>query len=110
MRRWGSRSLDVRATLDPRLRKWCDRVLHEVADISLIYGYRDRELQNTLYENGLSTLKYPDSKHNKRPAKAVDLQPYPRPGNDIKLAGALGWIAGRGQLIADELGINLAGS
>lgn len=107
MRQWGNKSLAVYNTLDPRLQQWCDLVLLDVTDISLLYGYRDRELQNTLFENGLSELRFPDSKHNHNPSLAVDLQPYPRPLHDNKLWGALGYIAGRGRVIANDLKITL---
>lgn len=106
-RSWGTKSHRVYNTLDPRLQQWCDSMLHTVADISLIYGYRDRETQNTMFENGYSKLRFPDSKHNRKPSLAVDLQPYPRPLHDNKLWGALGYLAGRGQIIAHEQGIIL---
>jgi len=107
MRSWGNKSHKVYHTLDPRLQAWCNRMLHEVTDISLLYGYRDRELQQTMFEAGNSKLRYPDSKHNHKPSLAVDLQPYPRPLHDNKLWGALGYLAGRGEKIAAELGITL---
>ena len=58
MRTWGRHSKTVYNSLDPRLQTWCDRLLHEVADVSLISGYRTREEQTTLFENNLSKLRY----------------------------------------------------
>ena len=107
MRQWGSKSRKVYETLDPRLQQWCDIMLRDVADISLTYGYRDRETQNGLFENGYSKLRFPDSKHNHKPSLAVDLQPYPRPLKANKLWGALGYLAGRGHQVAEDLGIEL---
>lgn len=107
MRQWSWRSLKVYNEIDPRLQQWCDRVLHEVMDVSLLSGYRDRESQNGKFENGLSTLRYPLSKHNRKPSLAVDLQPYPRPIYVPKLWGSLGYIAGRGETIARELGFRI---
>jgi len=107
VRQWGSRSLEVFETLDPRLQAWCDIMLQDVADISLVYGYRNEELQTILFDNDLSQLRFPDSKHNRKPSLAVDLQPYPRPLKDNKLWGALGYLAGRGVSVAEELGITL---
>ena len=104
---WGNKSRKVYETLDPRLQVWCDRMLHDVSDISLLVGYRDREAQNGLFENGFSKLRFPDSRHNRRPSLAVDLQPYPRPLHTSKLWGALGYLAGRGHTIAEELGFDL---
>ncbi len=46
-------------------------------DFSCIWGYRDRETQNTMYENGASQLRYPDSWHNRQPSRAFDVIPYP---------------------------------
>ncbi len=106
-RKWGTSSTRVYNTLHPHLRVWCDLMLLNVADISLLYGYRDREAQNTMFENGHSKLRFPDSKHNRKPSLAVDLQPYPRPLHATKLWGALGYLAGRGEILAEELGITL---
>lgn len=107
MRQWGSRSLKVRSTLEPKLQRICDRLLAEVADISLISGHRGEEEQNTLFAEGKSTLEYPQSKHNSYPSMAVDLQPYPYPTSERKLWGALGWIAGNAVRIAREEGATL---
>ncbi len=103
-RSWGRQSLKVYNTLDPTLQRIMDRVLREVADISLFSGYRGLEEQNALHEKGLSTLRYPDSKHNSKPSLAVDYQPYPRPMRETKLWGSLGYISGRAMAIALEEG------
>lgn len=104
---WGSNSTRVLVTLDPRLQEWVTRVRDEVTDISLLAGYRSEEVQNQLYDSGMSKLRYPRSKHNTYPSLAVDLQPYPRPSKETKLWGALGYIAGRGEWIANDMGIVL---
>jgi hypothetical protein len=83
------------------------RVRDEIADISLLYGYRDRETQNTMFENKLTKLRYPHSKHNRKPSLAVDFQPHPRPTHKPKLWAALGYIAGRAVAIGDEEGVQL---
>jgi hypothetical protein len=44
--------------------------------------------QNAAFESGNSTLKYPLSKHNKKPALAIDIIPYP-----------LGWKASDEQFV-----------
>jgi len=103
---WGRKSKRVLKELDPRLQTLMTRVRDEVADISLISGHRDCDEQNTLFEVGASTLRWPDSKHNKRPALAVDFQPAPYPVNE-KLWGALGYAAGRAFGIAAEMGIKI---
>jgi len=106
MNRWGTKSKRVLATLDPRLQVVMNELLLLV-DVSLISGYRDREEQNTLFENGLSKARYPDSKHNRRPSLAVDLQPAPYPVSEKELWAALGLIAGLSIMIASNHGWTL---
>jgi len=60
-----------------------------------------------MFDNGVSTLRWPDSKHNRKPSRAVDLQPYPYPDYDPKLWGALGYIAGRAFALAQQEGIRI---
>lgn len=50
----------------------------QVIDFAVIEGYRPEFEQNSAYELGNSTLKYPDSKHNKKPAEAIDIIPFVR--------------------------------
>jgi len=78
MSHWGPRSRVVYATLHPELQLLCDTVL-QYHDCSLIWGSRDEEEQNDLYERKLTRLKYPFSRHNKVPSSAVDKVPYVRP-------------------------------
>lgn len=106
-RTWSPRSQRVYDTLDPRLQRLVTRIRDEVADISLVMGYRGEELQNALFDDGFSTLRYPDSKHNQDPSIAVDLQPYPYPEHEPKAWGALGYIAGRAYGIAQEEGFSI---
>ena len=106
MNKWGPRSLEVRETLDPRLKLIVDELLLWV-DVSLIYGYRGQELQNSLFAKGKSKLQYPASKHNHWPSLAVDLQPYPYPDNENDLRAALGYIAGLAMMIAAKHGVTL---
>lgn len=107
MRKWSKNSKRIYDQLDGRLQRLVTRIRDEVTDISLTYGYRDRETQNTMYENGVTKVKYPNSKHNRKPAIAVDLQPYPYPEYEPKLWGALGYIAGHAHRIAAEEGFDI---
>lgn len=107
MRKWGDRSSKVRASLDKRLQKVMDRVLEEVADLTLISGYRSEEEQNNLFATGKSQLEFPQSKHNRYPAVAVDFQPYPYPKRDVKLWASLAYIAAHAIAIGWEEGIVL---
>lgn len=107
MRTWGPKSARIITELDPRLQILVTRIRDEVADISLVYGYRGPDEQNEMYARGSSTKKWPDSLHNKRPALAVDLQPHPYPKSECKLWGALGYIAGRAHDIATQEGFTI---
>lgn len=65
--------------LDPRLQ----RVLLYIKDVlqidhAIIQGYRGEEDQNAAFASGASQLRYPQSKHNRIPAAAVDVIPYIR--------------------------------
>lgn len=48
-------------------------------DCTILDGFRDETTQNHHYDTGQSKTKWPDSKHNVRPSKAVDAAPYPIP-------------------------------
>ena len=45
-------------------------------DNTILCGYRQKKAQNQAFDDGLSQVKYPDSKHNKQPSMAVDAGPY----------------------------------
>lgn len=107
MRKWGTKSQRIYGELHPDLQLICTYILHEVADISLVYGHRGRTDQNLMFENGFSKLRFPDSKHNKKPSRAVDLQPYPLPEYEPKVWAALGYIAGRAKGFALSRGIQI---
>ena len=49
----------------------------KIVDCTVIWGYRDKQQQNDLYERGFSQRKFPKSKHNVYPAKAIDVAPFP---------------------------------
>lgn len=56
------------------------RLFNEVVkhfDCTIVCGHRGETAQTEAYEAGLSTLQWPDSKHNKMPSMAVDVWPYP---------------------------------
>lgn len=104
--RFSAASRSRLAHLDPRLQRVVSLLL-EYVDVTIVTSYRGAEEQNRLYREGRTKLKYPRSKHNQRPAKAVDLQPYPYPRNENDLRAALGYIAGLAMRIADEDGVRL---
>lgn len=107
MRKWGTRSKEVYDELDPRLQHYLDRVLVEVADISLTCGHRPQAEQNEAYYSKpqRSKLRWPDGKHNKLPSTAVDFRPYPSPDRPEKLWASLAYVAGRIIQMAAEDGV-----
>jgi peptidoglycan L-alanyl-D-glutamate endopeptidase CwlK len=107
MRTWGSRSFQVYEELDSRLQWVFDRVLRDVADVSLIEGHRNAERQNKMFDEGRSKLRWPDGNHNAYPSLAVDFQPYPTPKHDTVLWASLAYVAGAAIQIAKQKGITL---
>lgn len=51
---------------------------------TILCGYRGRDEQNKAFEEGKSKLKFPRSYHNRKPALAVDVAPYPIDWKDTK--------------------------
>lgn len=107
MRQWGKSSKRHLDTVDRALQRVMNRVLQEVADVSITCGYRDEATQNLLYIEGKSKVIYPNSKHNIQPSRAIDFLPYPAPTSEKKLWAALGYIAGRAIEIGKEEGVVL---
>ncbi len=73
----------------------CDEKLQRIAYVlirgygaTVICGHRNKEKQTSAYEQGFSEKKFPNSKHNSKPSKAMDI--IPDDG---------GWKAGREQFI-----------
>lgn len=59
------------------LRTVCQLALSKgIIDFSIICGFRGQEEQDSLFKKGLSTVKYPESKHNVSPSRAVDVYPW----------------------------------
>lgn len=56
----------------------------EIFDFTILETHRNKAKQNKYYNNGKSKLKYPQSKHNTLPSKAVDIAPYPIDWNNEK--------------------------
>ena len=76
MPRFGRASRRNLATCDKRLQKVLNEVIKHV-DCSVLEGYRDKERQNKLYDEGKTKVKYPEGRHNCNPSFAVDVARYP---------------------------------
>jgi hypothetical protein len=75
---FGKKSTNLLNTCDDR---WI-KILQEVVkyyDCTIITGHRGKEEQNKKYDEGISELRWPNSKHNTYPSLAVDVAPWPIP-------------------------------
>ena len=61
----------------------CNEVI-VIYDMSVICGRRDQEAQDKAYFDNFSDKMWPNSKHNSKPSRAVDLYPYPIDTEDIE--------------------------
>ena len=76
MPRYSKKSKERLASCDKRLQRVFKEVIKYV-DCSILEGYRNKERQNKLYDEGRTKVKYPNGRHNISPSKAVDVTPYP---------------------------------
>ncbi|HDY89413.1 MAG TPA: M15 family peptidase [bacterium] len=90
-------------TCREELQRICRSVI-QYYDFAVIHGYRGRVIQNELYRQGFSKLKFPKSYHNKKLSEAVDLAPYPIDWRDTRRFDIL---AGRMLETADMMGLTL---
>ena len=73
---FGTESLARLSTCDERLQKVLKELI-KYFDIKILEGHRGKELQDKAFAEGKSKLKFPQSKHNSNPSKAVDIVPWP---------------------------------
>ena len=83
MANFGRRSLLALSTCDPRWDEIMNVVIKSV-DCSVLEGHRGAKAQDDLFNFGRSKVKYPNSKHNELPSKALDSVPFPIDWNDIE--------------------------
>jgi peptidoglycan L-alanyl-D-glutamate endopeptidase CwlK len=79
---FGKLSLERLATCDPRLQDIAHAAIKRT-DFSVACGYRGEQEQNEAFARGFSKLRFPESKHNIKPSKAMDLVPFPVNWKDI---------------------------
>jgi len=83
------------------------KVFREVVkhvDCTVMCGHRNEADQNRAHHEGRSKLKFPQGKHNKLPAKAADVAPYPIDWNDKR---RFDFFAGFVQGVASQMGIKI---
>lgn len=78
MFQWGKGSLRHRDGLHLVLQALFDETLRlSPFDLSITDSHRGQLAQDKAFADGASKLRYPDSKHNEKPARAGHLDPYP---------------------------------
>ena len=63
------------STCHPNLILLMNEVIKHV-DIAITCGYRDQVDQDKAFNDGLSKLRFPRSKHNSKPSHAIDFVPF----------------------------------
>jgi len=91
------------ATCDVRLQAILKEAIRHV-DFTIMCGFRGPDEQEDAYRTGRSKVRWPNSKHNRRPSVAVDLAPFPVDWTDTaRFARLAGYI----ERIAHEQGVKL---
>ena len=103
MAKFGKRSKERLATCDEKLQKIFNEVIKHV-DCSVLEGHRSGERHNKRYDEGKTTVRYPNGRHNANPSRAVDVVPYPIDWHDRERFHLFaGFVIG----IAQSMGIKL---
>lgn len=76
MPKFSKASLNELNSCDPVLQQIFNEVIKRF-DCKVICGHRTERDQNEAFEKGFSKVKFPNSKHNTMPSKAIDCVPYP---------------------------------
>jgi peptidoglycan L-alanyl-D-glutamate endopeptidase CwlK len=103
MAKFGKKSLEKLKDADSKLQLILKGAI-QIYDFTILQTHRGEKEQNKYYKQGKSKLKYPESKHNQYPSKAVDIAPYPIDWNDRK---RFYYLAGLIKGVADNNGIKI---
>jgi len=88
------------------LRKLFNEII-KTFDCSIICGFRSKVAQDYAFKEGLSTKKWPDSKHNASPSMAIDAAPYIEGVGPSWQDRRIYYFAGYVKRIAEEMGIKI---
>ena len=80
---FSQKSADKLSTCDKRLQDLFNAVI-KYRDCTILEGHRNQSLQDKAYADGNSKVKWPNSRHNTSPSKAVDVMPYPIDWDDME--------------------------
>jgi len=103
MPKFSLKSLQRLSTCDNNLQALFTEVIKEV-DCTIICGFRGEAEQELAWKNGNSQIRWPNSKHNCSPSRAVDVCPYPIDWKDIKRFKDFAKVV---QAKAEEMGIDV---
>jgi peptidoglycan L-alanyl-D-glutamate endopeptidase CwlK len=81
--KFGKKSLDRLDEVHEDLQKIAHKLIERM-DVTVLCGYRGKEEQEQAFINGNSKLRFPHSKHNKKPSLAMDIAPFPIDWKDMK--------------------------
>ncbi len=112
----GKTSLERLGTCHPDLQKLVcdvaqridegDLVTAGIADITVLCGFRGEAEQNEAFGKGRSRLRWPDSWHNRSPARAVDIAPYPVDwGDEESFLVLRGYVLARAAALGIKIGV-----
>ncbi len=76
MFKYGKTSKARLATCHPEIQRLCNSLIKDY-DVTILCGHRGKEAQNKAFNEGRSTITYPNGKHNAQPSLAVDMGLYP---------------------------------
>lgn len=79
---YGPNSKENLSQCHPSLQRVANEVIKHM-DATCITGHRGEEAQNKAFNDKVSKVRWPDSDHNEKPARAMDLAPYPIDWDDI---------------------------
>lgn len=107
MPRYSKRSIQRIEECHENLQLIAYELIHRM-DVIVLCGHRGEREQNAAYDRGNSKLRYPRSKHNSLPSRAIDIAPY-TPGIivDWKDLKKFAIMCDHIKHIADQLGIKI---
>ena len=105
---FSKRSKNKLKTCDIRLQEIFNEVVKKY-DCSILCGHRSKAEQDKAYNEGKSKLRYPQSKHNGTPSKAVDVAPYHKNNPHIQWNNLKSFhvFAGYVYRVAEEMGYKI---
>ncbi len=107
MPQFSDRSMLRLSECDPRLQNVFGEVIKHF-DCIVLCGHRPQHEQDAAYKAGRSKLRYPQSKHNKKPSLAVDVGPFERPERPIDWTDRERMTYFAGQVIATARSMGIA--